>query len=62
MSYIAPEMKALIGVPGEVQTAPTPLGPDTLRRFTQAVMESDSAHWDPIEAERRGYGVPVATP
>lgn len=62
MSHITPAMQALIGVAGEVQTAPTPLGPDTLRRFTQAVMESDPVHWDPIEAQRRGFGVPVATP
>ena len=62
MSHITPEMQAKIGVPGEVQTAANPLSADMLRRFTQAVMESDPAHWDPIEAERRGYGAPVATP
>lgn len=62
MPYITPDMQAKIGVPGEVQTAATPLSADMLRRFSQAVMESDSVHWDPIAAERRGYSVPVATP
>lgn len=62
MSYITSEMTALIGVPGEVQTAPVPLSADMLRRFTQAVMESDPVHWDPIEAAARGYATPVATP
>jgi len=60
MSHITPAMQALIGVAGEVQTAPTPLGPDTLRRFTQAVMESDPVHWDPIEADWDGMGGTVS--
>lgn len=62
MSHITPEMRALIGVAGELQTATHPLSPDMLRRFTQAVMEPDPLHWDPIEAQRRGFPSPMATP
>lgn len=62
MPYITPEIQALIGVPGEVQTAPTPLGPDTLRRFVHAVMEPDPIHWDAESAAARGHDTLVATP
>lgn len=62
MSRITPEMKALIGVPGELQTAPHPLGADTLRRFVQAVMEPDPIHWDEDCARSRGLDGLVATP
>jgi acyl dehydratase len=62
MPYITDDMRALIGVPGELQTAPYPLGPDTLRRFVQAVGEQDPMHWDPQAARERGHETLVSPP
>jgi hypothetical protein len=62
MSLITEEMQALIGVPGPKLTAPSPLGPDELRRFVQGVMEGNPVHWDPQAAAASRYGEVVATP
>ena len=62
MPYITPEIQALVGATGPVQTAPLPLGADTLRRFTQAVMEPDPMHWDESAALARGYPGVMAPP
>ncbi len=62
MSYITPEIQALVGTTGPVQTAPLPLGADTLRRFMQAVMDPNPVHWDEAAARAQGYGGVVAPP
>ncbi len=62
MPYITPEIQALVGVSAPLQTAPLPLGADTLRRFNQAVMETDSIHWNEASALDRGFEGVVAPP
>lgn len=62
MPYITPEIQALVGVTGPLQTATLPLGPDTLRRFTQAISETDPIHWDNQAARSQGYAGVVAPP
>jgi acyl dehydratase len=63
MGYVTDEIRALIGAEGPKTTAPHPVSEEALRRFTQAVMEEDPAHWDADVAEQRfgGQGV-AATP
>ncbi|HAJ14214.1 MAG TPA: hypothetical protein DCM06_16880 [Comamonadaceae bacterium] len=62
VSYITPEIQALVGVTGPVQTAPLPLGADTLRRFMQAVMDPNPVHYDEAAAKAAGFAGVVAPP
>lgn len=62
MSILTDEIRSYIGMQGEPITAPTPLSEDTLRRFVQAVMETDPVHWDPAVAAASRYGAVVAPP
>ena len=62
MTYVTEEHLALIDKPAPVQTAAAPLTEEELRRFTQAVMESDPVHWDADAARTRGFDGVVAPP
>jgi acyl dehydratase len=62
MSILNDEIRSYIGREGEPVTAPHPLSEDALRRFVQAVMETDPVHWDPEAAAASRYGEVVATP
>jgi acyl dehydratase len=62
MGYVTERHRTLIGQPGPRQTAATPVSEDMLRRFVQAVMESDPMHWDPAGARERGHDRVVAPP
>ena len=62
MSVVNDEIRSYIGLEGEAITSPTPLSEDTLRRFVQAVMETDPVHWDPEVAAASKYRTVVATP
>jgi acyl dehydratase len=60
--FVTEAVAALVGVEGPRFSAPGPLGPDELRRFVQAVMESDPVHWDEDAARSSRYGRLVAPP
>jgi acyl dehydratase len=62
VGYVTDEHLALIDKPGPVQKASAPLTSEELRRFTQAVMESNPVHWDDEAARARGYDGVVAPP
>lgn len=62
MGFVTEEIEALVGVPGPRFGALTPLGPEELRRFVQAVMEPDPVHWDEQAARESRYGGLVAPP
>jgi acyl dehydratase len=53
-SHLTDEIRALVGQTGPRLTAAHPLGPDELRRFTQAVMDDDPIHWDADAGARYG--------
>jgi hypothetical protein len=46
MTFVTEEMRALIGAWGPTTSAELPLEQDSLRRFVQAAMEDDPAHWN----------------
>jgi acyl dehydratase len=62
VTVLTDEIRGLIGVTGPLLTAPTAIGADTLRRFAQAVMETDPIHHDDDAARARGYDGIVAPP
>jgi acyl dehydratase len=62
MSILTDEIRSYIGLEGDPITAPHPLSEDSLRRFVQAVMETDPVHWDPEAAAASRYGTVVAPP
>ena len=62
MAILTDEHRALIGTVGEPVTAPVPLTEETLRRFTQAVMDPSPLSWDVEAATASRYGGLVAPP
>jgi acyl dehydratase len=62
MSLITDEVRSYVGLQGDPVTAPVALTEDALRRFTQAVMETDPVHWDPDHAAKTRYATVVAPP
>jgi acyl dehydratase len=62
MGFVTDEIRALIDVPGPRLTAVGPLGEDELRRFVQAVMETNPVHWDEGAARASRYEGLVAPP
>jgi acyl dehydratase len=62
MAFITEEVRALIGAESDPLTCPWPLERDTLRRFVQAVMESNPIHWSDEVAAQTRYGELVAVP
>jgi acyl dehydratase len=62
ISLITEEARALIGVESTKRPAAVPVSEEMLRRFHQAVMESNPVHWDHDVAAASKYGEVVATP
>ena len=62
MAILTEANLALIGAVGEPVTAASPLTADTLRRFTQAVMDPSDLSWDADAAGHSRYGAVVAPP
>ena len=59
---LTPEVKAMIGVTGEVVEAWGVVDAEYLRRFTQAVMDPDPRYWDQEFAKTTPYGEIVTPP
>ena len=61
-SVLTPEVKAMIGVSGEVVEAWGDVNEEYLRRFTQALMDPDPRYWDKEFAKGTQYGEIIAPP
>ena len=61
-SALTPEVRAMIGVSGEVVEAWGVVDTEYLRRFTQAVMDPDPRYWDTEFAESTQYGEIITPP
>jgi acyl dehydratase len=62
MGYVTDEHRALIEKRGPRQVAAAPVSEDGLRRFVQAVMETNPVHWASEVAQQEGFESVVATP
>ena len=61
-SALTPEVKAMIGVAGDVVESWGVVDAEYLRRFTQAVMDPDPMFWDQDYAKQSRYGEIVTPP
>ena len=61
-SALTPEVKAMIGVSGEIVEAWGAVNEEYLRRFTQALMDPDPRYWDQEFAESTQYGEIITPP
>ena len=61
-SALTPEVRAMIGVSGDVVEAWGEVDGEYLRRFTQAVMDPDPRYWDKEFAESTHYGEIITPP
>ena len=61
-SALTPEVRAMIGVAGDVVEAWGVVDAEYLRRFTQAVMDPDPRYWDQEYAEATHYGELITPP
>ena len=61
-SALTPEVRAMIGVSGDVVEAWGVVDAEYLRRFTQAVMDPDPRYWDQEFAESTHYGEIITPP
>ena len=61
-SAITPEVKAMIGLAGEVVESWGVVDAEYLRRFTQAVMDPDPRYWDEEFAKSTQYGEIITPP
>jgi len=61
-SALTPEVKAMIGVTGQMVEAWGVVDAEYLRRFTQAVMDPDPRYWDEEFAKRTRYGEIITPP
>ena len=59
---LTPEVKAMIGVAGDVVECWGVVDKEYLRRFTQAVMDPDPRYWDEEFARNTHYGEIIAPP
>ena len=59
---LTPEIKAMIGVAGDVVECWGVVDKEYLRRFTQAVMDPDPRYWDEEFARNTHYGEIIAPP
>ena len=59
---LTPEVKAMIGVTGDVVEAWGVVDAEYLRRFTQAVMDPDPRYWDQEFAKTTPYGEIITPP
>ena len=55
-SALTPEVKAMIGVSGEIVESWGVVDLEYSRRFTQAVMDPDPMYWDEEYAKQSKYG------
>ena len=62
VNYLTDEVKALIGYETEWFEACDPVERGAIRRFTQAVIDSDPVYWNDGEAAATRYGGVVAPP
>lgn len=62
VTYITPEIKALIGLEGDPQICGEPVEGSEVRRFAQAVMDDDPIFWNDTHAKNTRYGGVVAPP
>ena len=61
-SVLTPEVKAMIGVSGEVVESWGDVNEEYLRRFTQALMDPDPRYWDQEFAKSTQYGDIITPP
>lgn len=61
-SVLTPEVKAMVGVSGEVVEAWGVVDAEYLRRFTQALMDPDPRYWDQEFAGSTKYGEIITPP
>ena len=61
-SVLTPEVKAMIGVSGEVVEAWGVVDEEYLRRFTQALMDPDPRYWDHEFAGSSKFGEIITPP
>ena len=61
-SVLTPEVKAMIGVAGELIESWGTVDVEYLRRFTQAVMDPDPRYWDEDFAKSTHYGAIIVPP
>ena len=61
-SVLTPEVKAMIGVSGEVVEAYGVVNEEYLRRFAQALMDPDPRYWDQEFVKTTQYGQIIAPP
>lgn len=61
-AYVTDEVQALVGVRGDVVTAPEPVDRSSVRRFAQAIMDPDPLYWDESYAAATPYGRIMAPP
>ena len=61
-SALTPEVRAMIGVAGEVMESWGLVDTEYLRRFTQAVMDPDPRYWDEEFAKKSKYGEIITPP
>ena len=61
-SVLTPEVKAMIGVEGELIESWGTVDVEYLRRFTQAVMDPDPRYWDEDFAKSTHYGAIIVPP
>ena len=61
-SVLTPEVKAMIGVEGDLIESWGTVDIEYLRRFTQAVMDPDPRYWDEEFAKTTHYGEIIVPP
>ena len=61
-SALTPEVKAMIGVSGEIVEAWGVVNEEYLRRFTQALMDPDPRYWDQEFVKTTQYGEIITPP
>ena len=61
-SALTPEIKAMIGVAGDVVEGWGVVDTEYLRRFTQALMDPDPAYYDEEYAKASRYGQVITPP
>ena len=61
-SVLTPEVKAMIGVSGDVVAAWGEVNQEYLRRFTQALMDPDPRYWDQEFSRTTQYGDIITPP
>ena len=61
-SVLTPEVKAMIGVEGDLIESWGTVDTEYLRRFTQAVMDPDPRYWDEEFAKTTHYGGSIVPP